>query len=388
MNEQTQQLIQAIHDAPHQIVFVAAGAGSLALADLLSVAGASRTLLEALIPYSEASFDEFLGQTPDKYVTPEVASLLAGRAYARARQLAAALPAAGPPVIGLACTATISTDRPKRGDHRAHIATWQQDSVAAYDVYLEKGGRSRHEEEVLISNLMLNALAHAVPLKIQLPVTVGGADRLVTRKTAFGLYVNQIVQGTLTCLGIGANGRILSAVPRAILAGAFNPLHEGHIKLALAASHLLNTPVAFECTAVNADKPPLSATHLLTRIAQFAGRWPIWLSTAPTFVEKSRLYPGATFVVGYDTAVRVLHARYYQHSQEKLLAALAEIRANKCAFLVAGRVGPDNFFHEMEELPVPPSFKDLFSGIPPQHFREDVSSTDLRARKQLTDACR
>ncbi len=383
MNEQTQQLVQAIHDAPQQIVFVAAGAGSLALADLLSVAGASRTLLEALIPYSEASFDEFLGQTPDKYVTPEVASLLAGRAYARARRLAPA----GHPVIGLACTATISTDRPKRGEHRAHIATWQQDSVAAYDVYLEKGGRSRHEEEVLISNLMLNALAHAVPLTTQLPVAVGRADRLVTTKTAFGLYVNKVAQGTLTCLGLGANGRILSAPPRAILAGAFNPLHEGHIKLALAASHLLNTPVAFECTAVNADKPPLSAAHLLTRIAQFAGRWPIWLSTAPTFVEKSRLYPGATFVVGYDTAVRVLHSRYYQHSQEKLLAALAEIRANQCAFLVAGRVGPDNIFHEIEELPVPPPFKDLFSGIPQQHFREDVSSTELRARKQPTGTC-
>ena len=125
MDIEIKQLVQTIHDAPERIVLVAAGAGTEALSNLLGVAGATRTLLEALVPYSQAAFDEFLGRPPAKYVTERTARLLAGRAFTRARWLEANTN----PVVGLACTATIITDRPKRGEHRAYIATWQPDRL-------------------------------------------------------------------------------------------------------------------------------------------------------------------------------------------------------------------------------------------------------------------
>ena len=87
MDESTRHLIQAIHDSPPRGVFAAAGAGSRALADLLGVPGASRTLLEALIPYAADSFDEFLGLRPEQYVSEETGRRMAGRALARARHL-------------------------------------------------------------------------------------------------------------------------------------------------------------------------------------------------------------------------------------------------------------------------------------------------------------
>ena len=71
MDDPTRHLIQAIHDSPPRAVLAAAGAGSRALADLLGVPGASRTLLEALIPYAADSFDEFLGLRPEQYVSEE-----------------------------------------------------------------------------------------------------------------------------------------------------------------------------------------------------------------------------------------------------------------------------------------------------------------------------
>ena len=58
------------------------------------------------------------------------------------------------------------------------------------------------------------------------------------------------------------------------------------------------------------------------RIAQFAGRYTIFASTAPTFIEKARLFPGTVFVVGYDTAARILHPRYYGNSHEALRQGL------------------------------------------------------------------
>ena len=42
--------IREIHDAPQQGVLVVSGAGSQAVAWLLGVAGASRTLLEVVVP--------------------------------------------------------------------------------------------------------------------------------------------------------------------------------------------------------------------------------------------------------------------------------------------------------------------------------------------------
>ena len=55
MQAKIRQLIQEIHDNPGKVMIVTAGAGTQAVAWLLGVAGASRTLLEALILYEETS---------------------------------------------------------------------------------------------------------------------------------------------------------------------------------------------------------------------------------------------------------------------------------------------------------------------------------------------
>ena len=84
--------------------------------------------------------------------------------------------------------------------------------------------------------------------------------------------------------------------------------------MARIAGDLLGQDVAFELSVMNADKPPLPEEIALDRIAQFAGRYAIFAGNAPTFVEKARLYPGTTFLVGYDTAARILQTRYYGNS--------------------------------------------------------------------------
>lgn len=371
MNEQTRRLITAVHHSQRQAVVVTAGAGAQAVADLLAVGGASRTLLEAIIPYSAAAFDDFVGYTPEKYVSPDTAVCLAGCALSRARVLA---PAAA--VLGLACTATITTDYPKRGEHHAHIAAWQPQNLMIQDLHLNKGARSREEEERLISNLMLNCLAQTAPLPERLWLDMSPTDNLTISETDFAPYARQVTDREIAYFGISANGRILTSPPAAILSGAFNPLHQGHIQLSQTASHFLGMPVTFECTAVNADKPPLLPDALLNRMAQFAGRWPIFASAAPTFLEKARLYPGIPFVVGYDTAVRILQPRFYQDNPDNLLAALHEIQSLRNTFLVAGRLGEDGLFHDLHDLPIPAQFSRLFLPLP---FRLDISSTALRS---------
>ncbi|WP_420629102.1 hypothetical protein [Candidatus Leptofilum sp.] len=380
MEKETKQLVQAIHDAPERIVLVAAGAGTEALSNLLGVPGATRTLLEALVPYSTAAFDEFLGKPPAKYVTERTARLLAGRAFTRARWL----DAANHPVVGVACTATIITDRPKRGEHRAFIAIWQPDLLVEYGIHLNKGFRNRSGEENLVSRIILNGLAEAMALPHRLPLPLTAADRLVVSTHHFGQAARQLNLGERAFFGVRADGRIRHkhVNSQALLSGAFNPLHDGHLELLQVSAKLLGHPVAFEISAKNVDKPPISPEMVVARIAQFAGRWPVYATNAPTFLEKARLFPNTIFVIGFDTAVRVLQPRYYQNSITRRDAALHEIANQGCSFLVAGRQDKNGIFRDGAQLNVPEEFQQLFRHIPAEAFRKDISSTELRATGQ------
>jgi len=175
-----EEVVVRIHATPTMAVIVFAGAGSQALCWLHRVPGSSRTVLEALDTYAATSFSEFLGYRPEHFVTVETAMAMARRAYQRAR----ALCADDGPVVGLACTATIVTDRPKRGEHRAHVATADGQQVTVYSLHLAKGVRDRAGEEELVSRLMLQALAEACGVEAQLVVGLQASERVdVQRET-------------------------------------------------------------------------------------------------------------------------------------------------------------------------------------------------------------
>jgi hypothetical protein len=169
-----------------------------------------------------------------------------------------------------------------------------------------------------------------------------------------------------------------AARPVGLLPGAFNPLHNGHRRLAEVAADLLGGPVAFELSVLNVDKPPLTNAEVHRRLKEFVQGPPMWLTRAATFEDKARLFPQATFVVGADTAVRIVAARYYGGSEEAMHAALDAIARQGCRFLVAGRADRDGRFVEVEHLPIPGRFAGLFQGIPRDLFQVDLSSTRLR----------
>jgi len=148
-------------------VIVVTGGGGQALADLLATPGASKTLLEALVPYSERSLVEFLGEKPLQAVSVETAAAMARTAYQRALRLRTDPKT---PVLGLSCTATLATDRPKKGEHRVHLGLCSETDMYAYSLTLTKGARDRAGEERVVSNLLLQVLAEAC--KVQAPTAI------------------------------------------------------------------------------------------------------------------------------------------------------------------------------------------------------------------------
>src|SRR5262245_6491898 len=111
-------LIEALHQAPAKYALALTGGGTSAAAMLLSVPGGSRTILEVAVPYDESALADYLGSRPGHYCSADTTNAMARRAAERASWLA---PRAA--VAGVACTASLATDRPKRGDHRFHVAT-------------------------------------------------------------------------------------------------------------------------------------------------------------------------------------------------------------------------------------------------------------------------
>jgi hypothetical protein len=172
-----------------------------------------------------------------------------------------------------------------------------------------------------------------------------------------------------------------SPVPCTLLSGSFNPVHDAHWKLAEIAGQRTGRATHFEISIVNVDKPSLSREEVCHRLRQFANRASVWVTRAPTFAEKARLFPSSIFAIGGDTAERLLLPRYYSDDRNRMLQALELIRSQECSFLVAGRINSQGRFCSLEDLPIPAEYCDMFTAIPREEFDYPVSSTKLRGQR-------
>ncbi|MBI5760830.1 MAG: hypothetical protein HZA46_20100 [Planctomycetales bacterium] len=414
-------LIERIHSTPHQVVVAVTGGGVSGIAELLAVPGGSKTLLEAIVPYSEPSLVDFLGRKPDQFCSEDTALGMAACAYQRALRLVESKresgvslgplsPAPSPPegrgelIIGLGCTASLATSRPKRGPHRVFIATHGAAVTTCDSLVLEKDVRSRADEETVAGQLLLRVLARACSISAAdlPPLELRARERVISLRADGHPWLAELCQGSPTrrlvwsfpdghlgngwafpisiheSFPIDPNRKVNPTGPFiGLLPGAFNPLHDGHRELRSIAEAILGGHVAYEMSVTNVDKPPLDFFTLAERRTQFTEH-PVVLTNAPTFAEKAAVLPGTTFVVGADTAERIVQPKYYGHDPAAMAQALSSIRANRCRFLVAGRAVGDRFV-TLADLAIPPEFADLFAAIPADRFRKDISSTSLRS---------
>jgi nicotinic acid mononucleotide adenylyltransferase/nicotinamide mononucleotide (NMN) deamidase PncC len=377
MDVNWQDMIAQIHDSGRRAVLALTGGGTGAIAELLRVPGGSRLLLDAVVPYELRALCEFLGRDPEHACSEATAAAMANRALERARRLTPD----HSPLVGVGVTASLATDRPKQGDHRCHIATADERGVELVSVVLEKGARDRPSEEDLVSRAAVVSLARACGVTApDVAALLGPHDRLMRQSLpALGL-ISQLVDGWTDRVTLLPDGQLATGLSsaRCVLPGSFNPLHPGHLGLAQAAAELLGSEVSFEFSVINVDKPPLAAADVRRRVAQFAWRASVQLTRAATFREKARVLPGVTFVVGADTAQRIVQPKYYGGSETDMWAALQQIASHGCRFLVAGRADAGGQFRTLVDIAMPEQFAHLFTPIPESRFRLDISSTGLR----------
>lgn len=380
------EFIRQLHESPHCLVLTVTGGGSLAVSDLLTQPGASSTVLEAVVPYSAPALDGWLGCRPESYCSRETALKMATTAWWRAKRLSPKKGTNGSR-LGVACTASLVSDRPKRGEHRCWIAVESNTTSSVHSLVLKKGARDRAAEEGVVRDLILCAIGEAAGLDSGLQPELIGDEEVKHEIAVPPVEIAEVRNGTRGGVWSLPGGGIANEPPDSIvglLPGSFSPLHRGHEELRRIAGRILDGQVAFELSILNADKPPLDFFSVEQRRSAIVSS-PVAITATSRFVEKVSLFSNTVFVVGFDTAERILDPHFYGDSVAKLTEALSVIREAGCRFLVAGRQAGGTF-HELSGLKPPGGFEELFSAIPESEFREDVSSSEIRKRTGIDAA--
>jgi len=365
------------------MVLAVTGGGTKAISQLLDVAGASRSVLEATVPYAAAALEDWLGGEPEQWCSEVTARQMAMRAWMRARELAPDVATAG--LVGVGATASLATDREKRGEHRVHVAMQTERQTVSMSVTLEKGLRDRKKEQWLAAKLILLGVGEICEVEVSAAaVTLAGqfveSEQVERHEQVAQAAWSELLTGQRKCVVMnGSSGELGATVqPRVVFPGAFNPLHAGHRRMAVLAAERLCEAVAYELSMTNVDKPALDFVEIERRVQAFREQDPkarLLLTDAPTFREKARLFASCTFVVGADTVLRIAEPRYYAGGQQECGAAIAEIAELGCRFLVFGRL-VEGRYQGLGDLNLPDSLREICEEV--GGFREDVSSTELR----------
>ena len=312
MCDYLRDLVMKIHATPHKVVLAITGGGAEAIGELLRHGQGSNTLLEAVVPYDQKSFEKFVRGKPDKHCSMDAANDLAMAAWLRAKELAGEEDAANAdvptPLLGVGVTCSLTKDNEREGrQHHAYVAIQDDDGTYNYEVDLTDKVRTRNEQESLVARCIIQGLATTCGVKV----------------TGITNFANGVSYGMSRDYIEVAKGH-LDVAPeyvdrwdRVIFSGSFNPMHEQHEQIAAYVAKKTGKKVDLEVCIRNVDKPALSHAviarrrdHLIEKMYEKPWAGDLLFTSLPTFLAKCKAFPNATFVMGWDTFVRLGDPKY------------------------------------------------------------------------------
>lgn len=408
-------LVERLLDSGNHFSIICAGAGGSAAAALMSVPGCSNALVEAQFPYHHCISTQLLDYRPRSFVSSPVAVSFAQAAFNRCE----AVLNTSQSIIGIGGSAALSTNRQRRGRNSAFISSWSSSGLTNYHVSF--GTIDRARQESIVTNTILVALASAAMVKhddldLMLPpmiTEVADSDNDVDVRICRSFTpqskhpLDALLDGEVESVCYNRNGSAkVSGLPpyvaedvapelthNLLYPGSFNPLHWGHTELARTASTVVQraldssttkrpVSITYEVAISRVGKQDLSRQDLYEHVQQFTSQGHrVAVTTAKLFVDKARLFPHHGLVVGIDTVVRVLDPQYYGNSRTAMIDAMKFIRSHKCYFVVGGRLRGETWV-DLNGVHIPEEVRDMFIPIPKELFRVDISSTEIRKRRQ------
>jgi hypothetical protein len=357
--------------------------------------------------------DEILGGKPEKYVSELTARQLAMAAYQKALYIRSKDAVSYPddtedyPVFGVACTVSLQKTPEERAGRKHFIYAALQTGTKTVSLSVEIdpqtvfSGQSdaltiRVFEETFTACILMNLIAEGCGLSEHLSLSTvlpsikefGPRIPINRRESAVHPLLEGLLDGSLNALLYQKHSGFWIPVEGAnekccVLPGSFRPAHPGHFEMA---QHIEETythyrPASenggkcdFELSIRNAAKPPLDFISLEERLATIGDRR-VWITNAPTFKDKAKIFPNATFVVGYDTAARIIDPKYADINE-----VIQAFQNNNTMFAVFGRSVNGNYNHGLEDFPQ--WFRIISIEVTYVLRNCAVSSTELRATER------
>lgn len=362
------------------ITTVATGGGAGVADQLWKVPGISKVLNGCHFPYSTEETDSFLGFKPEKYTGRDTTTQLAMAAYMRScetlelrmRRLEEALAkniggmgedlqrkyllelgACQP--IGVACMASVTSNRPHRGPHTITVAVVTNDRVFSSTVEINKEYGNREHDGWACDSMIRNAIYDAVglpqnPCCVGVPVsgdyTQDPDSRCWTIVPVDGTYNARLL--FMVRPYFSASGQCMMAIPPHtgynIVPVTGNPLHEGHEGMAETMEGRTGERSVFLVSAGNAGhKPPPSVQDMLRRAAMVrasnrlhSASRDIFFSHSALFVDMANYHVGSAIAVGADAFDRALDPKWLG-SEEATRINFMKVRATGTTFYIFDR---------------------------------------------------
>jgi len=388
----------------------------LAAGWILGTPEASSCILDVNFPYSRGSLKEYVGSDfieDESFSSASMAEKLAKHALRHAVRAAAGTEgfeaSMKTDLLGIGFAGSLATNRDRKGEDKCFLCVRALDGYeAVHSKRFQRGKSTRVEQDAIASMLVVQGFLEGSGVKTNLEVQierdfVSEASSVVTRERRANLGMSAQLESWFSKvekrshdhlwfwpgspqLSLWGSDIDLSKQRKLMLSGSFNPLHDGHKQLVEKAQLHCRTrkfqPI-FELAVTNVDKGEIVIEDVEQRIKQFAAVGPVVITNASKFVDKARILPNTTFLIGYDTAIRLVDPKYYNNSEEDMNSSLLEMILIGSDFIVAGRFDDQkDEFLTLEEMidSIPSGLRSAFSGLSESEFRVDLSSSELRKR--------
>ena len=415
------QYIAAIHQNNKingkRFVITTTGGAFTGSSLLMSKPGASSSILLLNGPYTEDATLTYMENQPKSFASLEAGNELSITSLKQCREFNTANISKS---YGIGITCALATNRWLKGDHRCYIVITSNNSRTTLSLNLYKGTdpdlfRSRTEEDMLCSKILIFLLAYICNVTnidffhSDMQNILDPRDKYEFNEEIFEHPIHQLIEnknyqlrheivnsvlcqpnedGTFTFIN---NPSLKNVI---MLPGSFNPLHQGHISTLENSSKLSGKNGVYELCIVNADKPVLSYDNIMSRLDQFKfpNINPIILTNAPLFADKNKLFPGISYSIGIDLAIRLVNPKYTSGDMDLMIENILRMTFNNTKFYVNSRTYGSA--HILDDFPIKLDamevlkLSNIMSYIPTilrkyfievdQHEYMDLSSSALR----------
>ncbi len=392
--------VQCLVEGPHRVIVHAAGSTG-GLNDWLGAPGSSKFFDGYMRTHGQRMTEELVGrEIAGSFVSEDVAIQMAAAAYERALKYAVLDGQADRPVIALAITSAVSTNRARRGEDRAFICARTSEGFFLVDVQMDKAAEGqdardlRREEQARFIDLIgLNAIfevAGITPMILDVqgfqsaqfcPAGEGKATVVPMRiDVAPGRIFDTVFWGS------GGDDRFTTPIDEVdwtdvcLLPGSFNPLHFGHTDMAKWMERQTGRKVVFQISKHHPVKKELffSGGELRRRLLQFRYRHSVVITHHDgLYIDKAKRFPGAHILMGADALVSMLNISFYTRGEAELRDGLKACEENGTIFWVVDRQWQGKTL-TLADIEVPYAHRGLFRHLAAVN---EISSTQIRGQQ-------